>query len=78
MDEERKRLTEETEFYKKRETPDSIKRALANNEQERAAELKIINDAQAEMQRINERFDSDKKRFRELISQGSQAAQRTY
>jgi hypothetical protein len=30
------------------------------------------------MQRINERFDSDKKRFRELIAQGSQAAQRTY
>jgi hypothetical protein len=78
MEEERKRLAEETEFYKKRETPEKIKRALANNEQERAAELKIINDAQAEMQRINERFDSDKKRFRELISQGSQAAQRTY
>jgi len=78
MAEERKRLEEETEFYKKRETPESIKRALANNEQERAAELKIIKDAQAEMQRINERFDADKKRFRELVSQGSQPAQRTY
>jgi len=78
MAEERKRLEEETEFYKKRETPEMIKRALANNEQERAAELKIIKDAQSEMQRINDRFDADKKRFRELVSQGSQAAQRTY
>jgi hypothetical protein len=78
MAEERKRLEEETEFYKKRETPESIKRALANNEQERAAELKIIKDAQGEMQRINERFDADKKRFRELVSQGSRPAQRTY
>ena len=78
MEEERKRLAEETEFYKKRETPEKIKRALASNEQERAAELKIIKEAQAEMQRINERFDADKKRFRELIAQGSQAAQRTY
>lgn len=78
MAEERKRLEEETEFYKKRETPETIKRALANNEQERAAELKIIKDAQSETQRINDRFDADKKRFRELVSQGSQAAQRTY
>ena len=78
MAEERKRLVEETEFYKKREVPETIKRALANNEQERAAELKIIKDAQAEMQRINERFDADKRRFRELVAQGSQPAQRTY
>jgi len=40
--------------------------------------VKIIKDAQGEMQRINERFDADKKRFRELVSQGSQPAQRTY
>lgn len=77
MDAERKRLVEETEFYKKRETPESIKRALANNEQERAAEQKIIRDAQADMQRINDRFDSDKQRFRELVTQGSQPARRS-
>jgi Domain of unknown function (DUF4124) len=78
MAEERKRLMEETEFYKNRETPETIKRALAGNDQERGAELKIIKDAQSEMQRINDRFDADKKRFRELVSQGAQAAQRTY
>lgn len=77
MDAERKRLQEETEFYKKREVPDNIKRAIASNEQERVAEQKIIKDAQAEIQRINDRFEADKKRFRELMSQGAQAAQRT-
>jgi hypothetical protein len=78
MAEERKRLVEETEFYKNREVPATIKRALASNEQERAAELKIIADAQSEIQRINDRFDADKKRFRELVSQGAQPAQRTH
>jgi hypothetical protein len=78
MDAERKRLVEETEFYKKRETPETVKRALVINDQERAAELKIMKDAQSEMQRINDRFDADKKRFRELMSQGAQPAQRTY
>jgi len=78
MDEERKRLVEETEFYKNREVPETIKRALASNAQERAAELKIIGDAQSEIQRINDRFNADKKRFRELVSQGAQPAQRTH
>jgi hypothetical protein len=77
MDAERKRLVEETEFYKKRETPETVKRAFVINDQERAAELKIMKEAQSEMQRINDRFDADKKRFRELVSQGAQPAQRT-
>jgi hypothetical protein len=76
MDAERKRLDDESEFYKKRDLPDSIKRAYANNEQEKAAELKIVRDARAEVQRINERFDAEKKRFRELISQGANPVQR--
>ena len=77
MDLERKRLQEELEFYKKRETPENVKRALAGNEQERAAEQKIMKDAYAEIQRINDRFDSDRKRFRELVALGAQPAQRT-
>lgn len=76
MDAERKRLDDESEFYKKRELPDSIKRAYANNEQEKSAELKIVRDARAEMQRINERFDAERKRFRELVAQGAYPVQR--
>lgn len=76
MDAERRRLDDESEFYKKRDLPDSIKRAYANNEQEKAAELKIVRDARIEMQRINERFDAERKRFRELVSQGANPVQR--
>ena len=76
MDAEKKRLDDESEFYKKRELPDNIKRAYLNNEQEKAAELKIVREAQAEMQRINDRFDTEKKRFRELLAQGARPVQR--
>ena len=76
MDADKKRLDDESEFYKKRQLPDTIKRAYANNEQERAAEVKIVKDARSEMQRINERFDAERLRFRELVAQGSQPVQR--
>jgi hypothetical protein len=76
MEADRKRLDDEAEFYKKRDLPDSIKRAYANNEQEKAAELKIVRDARAEIPRINERFDADRKRFRELVAQGANPVQR--
>ena len=76
MDAERKRLDEESEFYKNRQVPDSIKRAYANNEQEKVAELKIVQEARIEMQRINDRFDAERKRFRELVAQGATPVQR--
>jgi hypothetical protein len=76
MDAEKKRLDDESEFYKKRELPDTLKRAYANNAQEKAAELKIVQEAQAEMQRINLRFEQEKKRFRELLAQGARPVQR--
>ncbi|MDH5209346.1 MAG: hypothetical protein OEW34_11950, partial [Burkholderiaceae bacterium] len=76
MEAERRRLDEESEFFKKRDLPDTIKRSYANNEQERAAELKIVSEALLETQRINERFEAEKKRFRELISQGARPVQR--
>jgi hypothetical protein len=78
MGEDRKRLQDETEFYKRRDVPENLKRAISSNEQERVAEQKIIRDAQSEIQRINDRFDADLKRFRELMAQGAQAARRTF
>jgi hypothetical protein len=76
MDAERKRLDDESEFFKNRALPDTLKRAYSNNEQERAAELKIVKEARTEMQRINERFDADLRRFRELLTQGARPVQR--
>lgn len=74
--EDRKRLDDESEFYKKREQPDSLKRAYALNAQAVTAEEKIIAEARGEVARINERFDAEKKRFRELVAQGARPVQR--
>jgi len=73
---EKKRLEDESEFYKKREVPDNIKRGFILNTQSTSAEEKVITEARAEMQRINERFDAEKKRFRELLAQGARPVQR--
>lgn len=73
---DRKRLDQEKEFYKKRDMPESLTRAFTANAQAVGAESKIITEAKEEIQRINERFDAEKKRFRELISQGARPVQR--
>jgi hypothetical protein len=73
---ERKRLDDESEFYKKTVLPDQIKRSYVSINQQVSAEEKIISEAQSEVQRINDRFDGDKKRFRELLAQGARPVQR--
>jgi hypothetical protein len=76
MEADKKKLDDESEFYKKREVPEQIKRAYATNAQDKTTEQKVIREAQLEMQRINERFDAEKKRFRELVAQGARPVQR--
>lgn len=76
METDKKKLDDESEFYKKRELPDHIKRAYATNAQDKTTEQRVIKEAQLEMQRINERFDAEKKRFRELVAQGARPVQR--
>jgi hypothetical protein len=73
---EKKRLDDESEFYRKRELPENIKRGYILNTQSVGAEEKVIAEARAEMQRINERFDTEKRRFRELVAQGARPVQR--
>ena len=73
---ERKKLDDEAEFYKKRVLPDQIKRSFVSNQQEVSQAEKILNDAVIETQRINERYDAEKKRFRELLAQGARPVQR--
>lgn len=73
---EKKRLDDESEFYRKREVPENIKRGYILNTQSVSAEEKVIAEARAETQRINERFDAEKKRFRELLAQGARPVQR--
>jgi hypothetical protein len=73
---ERKKLDDEAEFYKKRVLPDQIKRSFVSNQQEVSQAEKILNEASIETKRINERFDAEKKRFRELLAQGARPVQR--
>ena len=73
---ERKKLDDEAEFYKKRVLPDQIKRSFVSNQQEVSQAEKILNEALIETKRINERFDAEKKRFRELLAQGARPVQR--
>ena len=73
---ERKKLDDEAEFYKKRVLPDQIKRSFVSNQQEVSQAEKILNEASIETKRINERFDAEKKRFRELLVQGARPVQR--
>ncbi len=73
---ERKKLDDESEFYKKRVLPDQIKRSYVSNKQQVGAEEKVVSEARAEIQRINDRFDAEKKRFGELLAQGARPVQR--
>lgn len=73
---ERRKLDIEAEFYAKREMPDKLKRAFEGNAALMRSEEKIIADSRAEMQRINERFDAERKRWRELVSAGALPVQR--
>lgn len=73
---DRKRLDDEAEFYKKREQPDSLKRAYALNAQAVTAEERIMAEARGEVARINERFDAERKRYKDLLAQGARPVQR--
>jgi len=73
---DKKRLEDEAEFYKKREQPESLKRAFSLNEQAAGAEQRILAEANAEITRINERFDAEKKRYKELLAGGARPVQR--
>ncbi|MEP6607450.1 MAG: hypothetical protein ABJA83_02090 [Burkholderiaceae bacterium] len=73
---QRKKLDDEAEFYKKRVLPDGIKRSYVSIDQQLSAEEKVIQDARNEILRINERFDLEKKRFRELLATGARPVQR--
>jgi hypothetical protein len=74
---ERKKLDNEAEFYAKREMPDKLKRAYEGNAALIRSEEKVIADSRAEVQRINERFDAERKRWRELVSAGAMPVQRS-
>ncbi|HUL64537.1 MAG TPA: hypothetical protein VLW55_07955 [Burkholderiaceae bacterium] len=73
---ERKKLDDETEFYEKHDLPEKLKRALAANNEMVSSQQKAIAETKADMARVNERYDAESRRFRELVSSGAQPVQR--
>jgi hypothetical protein len=73
---DRKRLEDESEFYVKRSLPEKLKRGLADNTELQAQQKRQIEEIRADMQRINERYDADLRRYRELVLRGATPVQR--
>jgi hypothetical protein len=65
---ERKRLREEAEFYRGRVLPQSLGQQFDANEAAAEAQRLAIRNAQAEMERINGRYDVEHERLRKLRS----------
>lgn len=72
----RKKLENEKEFYLNREMPTKLKRDFAANDTILRTEEKVINGLKADMVRINEHFDEERRRFRELVKEGAAASKR--
>jgi len=74
---ERKKLDEEAEFYVNRKVPLKLEHAIEANESLVEAEQRLIAEMQADMARINKRFDAEAERYRELVSAGAKPFVRT-
>lgn len=71
LERDRKKLDVEAEFYARREMPERLKLSYETHAQLLRSEDKIIGDIQADIERLNERFDTELKRYRELIATGT-------
>lgn len=67
---DKKALAQEAEFYKKKRMPLLVKRRLDDNEAAISDEEETIKMRQSDVERINQRYDDELKRFRELTDPG--------
>jgi len=74
---ERRKLEEEAEFYVNRKIPDKLEQAIEANDSLVRAEHRSIAEMQADMTRINKRFDAEAERYRELVAAGAKPFLRT-
>jgi len=68
---ERRKLEQEAEFYANRKLPEKLERAIESNKDLAQSESRLIVEMQADMARINKRFDAEMTRFRELVLAGA-------
>jgi predicted RNase H-like HicB family nuclease len=75
LQEQRKKLVVETEFYKSAEQwPAKLKRQLDENEQQLAAQQRFVATQEEEKKRINTRFDDELAKLKRLWAVGPAAA----
>jgi hypothetical protein len=74
---DRKKLDDEAEFYVNRKVPAKLEHAIEANDSLMQAEHRLIADMEADMARINKRFDAEAQRYRELMSAGAKPLMRT-
>jgi hypothetical protein len=74
---ERKKLGDEAEFYVGRKIPDKLEHAIEANKSLVQAEHRLIAEMEADMARINTRFDAEAERYRALVSAGARPLVRT-
>lgn len=74
---ERKKLDDEAEFYVNRKLPAKLEHAFEANDSLAQAEHRLIVEMEADMARINKRFDAEAQRYRELMSAGARPLLRT-
>ncbi len=74
---DRKKLDDEAEFYVNRKLPAKLEHAIEANASLVQAEHRLIADMEADMARINKRFDAEAQRYRELMSAGAKPLLRT-
>jgi hypothetical protein len=73
---QRKKIGEELEFYKKdpNKAPASLKRQIEDNERSVAVQRRFIGDQEDEKKRANARFDEELERLRKLWAQAAMPA----
>lgn len=74
---ERKKLDDEAEFYVNRKIPSKLEHAIEANDSLVQAEHRLIAEMEADMARINKRFDAEAERYRALIGAGAKPFLRT-
>jgi hypothetical protein len=74
---DRTKLEQEAEFYANRKMPATLERAIEANQEMAQAETRLIAEMEADLKRINQRFDAELSRFRELVLAGARPLART-
>ena len=74
LNSEKKTLAQEAEFYKTKRMPPLVKRKVDDNDTAISDEEATIKMRRSDVERINQRYDEELKRFRELVEAGKGAS----